>query len=142
MDSEQYLKERVMDQIKWYSKKADHNKRMNYWAKSLVIVFAAFIPVLTQVDFDPEWKNLSLAVLGALIAITSGISGLLKFDEKWTKYRAAGETLKHELFLVKTLTGPYEGVERPLGVLVNRVETLLGEENSMWREYIAGSSNR
>lgn len=136
MTEEQYIKERIDDQIKWYSNKATSNKILNHWTKGTIIVFSATIPLLAGINFCAELKNIILGILGALIAVLSGLSGLLKFQEKWTEYRTTSETLKHEKILFQTKTGPYSEESEPFKLLVTRTENLVSKEHSAWSQYI------
>lgn len=136
MTEDQYIKERIDDQIKWYNKKATINKLFNHWTKGAIIVFSAAIPLLAGLDFSTELKNGTLGILGALIAILSGLSALLKFQEKWTQYRTSSETLKHEKILFQTKTGPYSEEAEPFKLLVTRTENLVSKEHSAWSQYI------
>lgn len=136
MTEDQYIKERIADQIKWYSDKATSNKLLNHWTKGAIIVFSATIPLLAGLDFCSGLKNVILGILGALIAILSGLSGLLKFQEKWTEYRTTSETLKHEKILFQTKTGPYSEETEPFKLLVTRTENLVSKEHSAWSQYI------
>lgn len=136
MIEEQYLKERIDDQIKWYSEKADTNKNLNHITKSLIIVFSALIPFVAGLEFNNGYKNVILGIAGVLISILSGISGLLKFQEKWTEYRTTSETLKHEKILFQTKTGPYNNETESFKLLVTRIENLVSMEHSAWSQYI------
>jgi hypothetical protein len=136
MTEQEYMKSRIDDQITWYSKKATTNKRLNHWTKSLIIIFSAAIPLVAGLDFYPKIKNLSLGILGSLIAVLSGLSGLLKFQEKWTEYRTTSETLKHEKILFQTKTGPYNEEVESFKQLVTRTENLVSKEHSTWSQYI------
>lgn len=136
MTEEEYIKTRIDDQIEWYSNNASTNKSLNHWSKGAIIVFSAAIPLLAGFDFCSELKNVILGLLGAFIAILSGISGLLKFQEKWTEYRTTSETLKHEKILFQTNTGPYSEETEPFKLLVTRTENLVSKEHSAWSQYI------
>ncbi|MFM6969365.1 MAG: DUF4231 domain-containing protein [Sediminibacterium sp.] len=136
MNENDYIKTRIDDQIKWYSDKADTNKKLNHWTKGLIILFSSTIPLIAGLDFSPTIKNVILGILGSLIAIFSGLSGLLKFQEKWTEYRTTSETLKHEKILFQTKTGPYSEVTDPFKELVARIENLVSKEHSAWSQYI------
>lgn len=137
MKEENYIKERVDDQIKWYSKKSSINKQLNLWTKGLVIVFAALIPFAAGfITGETIWLNYIIAILGVLTAIFTGVSALLKFQEKWNEYRTTSETLKHEKYLFLTEAGPYDGEEEAFKLFVSRIENLISKENSAWSQYI------
>jgi len=136
MTEQEYIKFIVDNQINWYSNKAKINKLLNYWTKSLVIAFSATIPLVAGLEFCATTKNVILGILGTLIAILSGLSGLLKFQEKWAEYRTASETLKHEKIFFQTKTGPYSEEPEPFKLLVIRIENLKSKEHFAWSQYI------
>ena len=136
MTEQEYIKIRIDDQITWYSHKAKTNKLLNHWTKGLIIVFSATIPLVAGFEFCSKIKNVILGVLGSLIAILSGLSALLKFQEKWTEYRTTSETLKHEKILFQTKTSPYSEEVEPFKILVTRTENLVSKEHSAWSQYI------
>ncbi|CAA0145596.1 conserved hypothetical protein [Tenacibaculum maritimum] len=106
MTEEEYIKERVDDQIDWYEEKSAVNKKYHLWTKGLVIVFAALIPFAAGfISEQTIWLNYVIAILGVLTAIFTGLSALLKFQEKWNEYRTTSETLKHEKYLFRTQAG-------------------------------------
>jgi hypothetical protein len=136
MNEQEYLKTRIDDQINWYSKKATTNKNLHHWTKALVIIFSAIIPLIAGIEFDATKKNITLGLFGTLIAILSGLSGLLKFQEKWSEYRTTSETLKHEKILFQTSTGPFDNQVEPFKILVTTIENLISKEHSAWSQYI------
>ena len=136
MNEPEYLKTRIDDQIKWYSEKANINKNLHHWTKALVITFSTIIPFIASIEFNTTSKNIALGFFGTLISILSGLSGLLKFQEKWSEYRTTSETLKHEKILFQTLTEPYDNQVEPFKILVTRIENLLSKEHSAWSQYI------
>ncbi len=77
--------------------------------------------------------NITAGAIGVLIAVTTGISALFKFEEKWTLYRTISESLKHERFLYFTEAEPYKG-DDSFPLLVRRVESLITQENRDWSE--------
>ena len=131
-----YIKNRLDDQISWYSRKASTNKAFHHWTKGLIIFFSAIIPLVAGIEFQHLIKNIILGILGSFIAILSGLSGLLKFQEKWTEYRTTSETLKHEKILFQTRTGPYDEESDSFKLLVTRIENLVSKEHSAWSQYI------
>ena len=56
------------------------------------------------------------------------------------KYRTTSEQLKHEKYLYLTNSNPYNKKER-LGLLVERVESLISKENSLWSTKMTEDTN-
>ena len=136
MDEETYIKERLDDQIDWYSQKS---KRGQNWFKSLravEIIAAATIPLLAgyATDAKPE-LIVSIGLLGVVIAFVAGFISLNKFQEIWIEYRTTSETLKHHKYLFLTKSSPYD-TEDAFQTLVHTVEALISKENSNWNNYI------
>jgi len=136
MTEEEYINERLEDQIKWYSNKATKNKLLNNRIKAIIIILSATIPFIVGVEFNETFRNIILSAIGVIITILSGLSGLLKFQEKWTEYRTTSETLKHEKYLFKANAVPYNKEEDPYKLLVTRTESIISREHSIWGQYI------
>lgn len=136
MDETAYIKERLDDQIDWYSQKS---KRSQNWFKTLRIIeilAAATIPFLAgyTTDTTPELKVI-IGLLGVVIAFVAGIISLSKFQEIWIEYRTTSETLKHHKYLYLTKSTPYDA-DDAFQALVQTVEALISKENSNWNNYI------
>ena len=136
MDSDKYIKERLEDQITWYSRKSGINKK---WFKNLritEILFAAIIPFLSgQITTEKTYLPIIIGVLAVGIAIIAGFLALYKFQENWLEYRTTSESLKKEKYLFITNTEPYEG-EKAFEILVQKVEALISKENTNWAQYM------
>jgi len=134
MDQDEYLKNRVDDQIAWYDRKSASNQRWFRRLRIIEIVAAALIPLLaTYADWNPV--KIAVAVLGLVIAVIAGILGLFQFQENWTSCRSTCESLKQEKFLFLTKTEPYDQKE-PFPLFVQRVEALLAKEHSAWAQSV------
>jgi len=131
MGEEEYIKERLENQIRWYSKKSQFNQK---WFKTLKIVeitLASLIPLVAGLGDSLPYTTIIVGSFGVLIAISSGVSSLYKFYEHWIEYRTTAESLKHELYLFKTKCSPYDK-DDALCELVARCEALISKENSRW----------
>jgi len=135
MTEEQYLSERVDDQIEWYGAKSAINKTYHIWINGLIIFFAAMIPFVSGIDIDEtKWPQYATAFLGVMTATLTGLSALLKFQEKWTTYRITAEALQREKLLYKTAASPYDRNGASFKSFVHNVERIMNNENSSWNE--------
>jgi len=134
MKPEEYIEQRLLDQIKWYSAKSQFNQRWFKRLRILEIVSAAVIPFLAGLGPVVPYYQFVVGALGAVIAISAGISAIYKFHENWIEYRTTAETLKHELYLYETRCSPYDN-EEAFCRLVERVEGLISKENTRWSRY-------
>ncbi len=108
MNEEEYLKNRLDNQIDWYDKKSGWHQGWHKKLRFLEILAAASIPFLTGyiTDSSPDMK-IVVGTLGILIAVVSGAVALFKFQEHWLQYRTTAESLKHHKYLYLTNTAPY-----------------------------------
>jgi hypothetical protein len=136
VNAEEYLKDRLEAEINWYDDKSAHNKLCHTITRGVEIVCSAVIPLLAGfVKVWEPWIAIIMGVLGILVAIAAGFSSLQKFQENWIKYRTTAESLKKEKYLFNTKVQPYD-IGDPLPTLVQRVETLISQENTNWAQYM------
>ena len=130
MTPEEYIKDRVEDQIVWYDRKSGLNKMWFIILQIATLVASASVPVFTI--FSTEMcARLTVAILGSVTAIFTGIVSLYQFREHWIEYRTTAESLKHEKYMYQTGTGPYVE-DGAFSILVERIEALVSQENTAW----------
>ncbi len=135
MKEEQYLTDRLQDQIDWYDQKSQFNQKWFKWLRVTEIICASLIPLLSGLSSSINYSEWIIGVLGVVIAISAAASGIYKFQENWIQYRTSSETLKHEKYLYITNSTPYVGDDK-FEMLVIRIESLISKENSNWSRYI------
>jgi hypothetical protein len=138
MAPEEYIEQRLNDQIDWYDRKSGTNQR---WFKRLrfgEIVAASIIPFLSGFAGDSLPIKIAIGALGVVVAVIASLLGLLQLQEHWIEYRATAESLRREKFLFLTQTEPYDKDEA-FHLLVQRVEALLSKENTEWAQSMVKS---
>ena len=133
MDQDDYIKERLEDQITWYSSKSSENQKRYKVLRISEIVAAAIIPFIAGMGDKIGFGNWIVGILGVIVAVTAGFIALHKNHELWIQYRTTCEQLKHEKYLFLTACEPYNG-EDAFKNLVARVEGLISRENSAWQK--------
>jgi len=132
MSPEEYVRDRLDDQITWYDQKSQCNQKWFRWLRILEILFAMSIPFLvSEITNDTNFLKVIVGVMAVCVAVISGLVTLYKFQENWIEYRTVAETLKHEKFLYLTKSAPYDE-EDAFHALVERVEGLISRENTTW----------
>jgi hypothetical protein len=63
---------------------------------------------------------------------SSGQQHVCQWNERSTSYRSTGEAVKHERYLYLAAAGPGAGATDRVGLLAERVEGLLLQENARW----------
>ena len=132
MTPEEYLKDRVEDQIAWYDHKSGSNKMWFVILQIVTLAASALVPVFSIFSSD-MWARVTVAILGSATAVTTGIVSLYQFREHWIEYRTTAESLKHEKYMYQTGTGPYMG-DDSFSMLVERIEALVSQENTAWQQ--------
>ena len=136
MNQDEYIKERIDDQIEWYDKKSSKNKNWYKGLQILLILSGITIPFLSgYVTTESITLKIIVGVLGLIIAAISAINGLFKFQENWITYRTTCESIKHEKYLFLAKAEPYN-TDDPYPLLAKRVEILISKENTEWAKYI------
>ena len=140
MNSEEYMKVRVEDQIDWYSNQSRRNQAWFKYLRAVEIVLGCAIAYLVG-----HAEVISLQVLtgamGVSVAAIGGVLALFGFQEKWIEYRVTSESLKREKFFFVTGTAPYDN-DCKFQILVTRVEAILATENLQWAEASASIKDR
>ncbi len=136
MDKEaisKYLTKRYEDQIAWYDSKASRNQTIYHLMQWSLIVLAAITPVLIELKPQPpaawvQWATVTSAIVAIL---TAGLK-TFKYQENWINYRTTCETLRKEKHFYDAGLGEYGSAEDKAALSVDRVESLISRENTMW----------
>ena len=132
MKPDEYIRDRIDDQIVWYDSKSGSNKKWFIIFQITTLMASASVPVFAIFSGD-MWVRVIVSILGSTTAITTGIVSLCQFQEHWIEYRTTAESLKHEKYLYQTGTDPYMG-DDAFSILVERVEALVSQENTAWQQ--------
>ncbi len=135
MEADDYIKERVNDQISWYDRKSSSSQFRFKTLRIAEVIFAAAIPLIAGFNFFGTYSAFIVGSLGACIAVCAALIGLGDYQENWVEYRTTCESLRHEKYLFMTKTEPYD-IGEPFGLFVQRVEGLVSKENSVWSQHI------
>lgn len=134
MTPEEYLEQRVEDQILWYEAKSQAAQTSFKGLRRCAIVMAAVIPALAGFAHLCRIIPILIGLLGALVVIFHAFESLGQYHENWLQYRTTCEALKNEKYLFLAKSRPYD-TESRLALFVERVEGLISNENSVWRQH-------
>lgn len=135
MDQKTYLKDRVDEQINWYSQKSKFNQTRFKVLKTLVIVLSVSIPFLVGLITDEnDALKIIVGISGVLIAGFEGIMALNKYQDLWIQYRLTAEMLEREKIMFVTQIGPYDNNSTAFKQFVKQAESIMGAENQAWLE--------
>jgi hypothetical protein len=151
--AEEFIKNRLDDQIKWYGEKSALNKRRYRLFQIVIIIAGAIIPIMNLAStaglrVGPMHSALfASSILGSIITVITAFLQMEKYFENWILYRTTAESLKREKVLYENDAGEYTNLSEidKSRILVERVEAMLSSENSKFfalqqqsREYLVG----
>lgn len=139
---EDYLKNRINDQIAWYERKSSWNKNAYNRMQVCSILFGSAIPILTVFEGNNAVNQsirFLIAFLGGGVAFISAVVSLYKYEENWVKYRSAAQLLNREKNLFLTQTTPYSS-EQAFSLFVQNCEAIMAAENSEWNQMFSAKS--
>lgn len=128
-----YMRDRLEDQIAWYSRKSAEAKRQFYRLQLIALLSSSAIPIVSVIP-PPPWVA---AVLGSMAALASGLAALFAWQNLWIRYRSTGESLTQERVLYLMRVGEYAG-DNPHRILVERCEQIMSQERQTWTRAIEG----
>ena len=133
MDKDQfndYLETRYQKQVDWYDKKAIWNHKVYQVFQWTAIILSAFTPILIIVG-DGLVRCFAVAV-AVLVAISTAALKTFKYQENWISYRTTCETLRKEYYFYEAGIQGYKGVDDKEALFIERVESLISRENTLW----------
>ena len=158
MTPEEYIEQRLDDQIKWYDKKSSFNQKKHKMWQVIKIMAALFITILSlwassEVNFKEAYEavldNLNLknngplitvshviGILGAFIVFIESFIKIFDYEKLWIQYRSTAENLKREKLMFQTKSKPYHTKEAFM-ILVQRCEAIMQTEVQGWIEVVS-----
>lgn len=130
MTEQEYLEDRLEDQIKWYDKKSQIHQKWYKKLKFIELISGFAIPIATLVRFSSF--EVLVSILSGIILLSEGSIALFNHQNNWIEYRRTAENLKQEKYMYLTSSGVYNDLEDKFTLLVERVETLISSENINW----------
>jgi hypothetical protein len=139
MGPQEYLQERVDQQLAWYGTKSAGNKSRYQILRLMQISLGILVSaggVYAEAIPHGAWL---LSGFGVLISLSAAWETVFDHQNNWIRYRRIKEELKREKILYVTASGPYrkeatqiDAAEAAFTLFVARVEGLLGEEVEQW----------
>ncbi len=134
MNIQEYIKQRVDDQIDWYDKKSKNAQKWYKRLQIIEIILAALIPLLSGYVSSRKYIALIVGIFGAAIAVIESITKLNKYHENWIQYRSTCEMLKYQKHLFLTGSSPYNQSDETIeNIFVRNIENIISSENNQWK---------
>ncbi len=141
--SNQNVRVRYEQSVKWYIKKANLCKKWFYILSFLEFFFPGVIVIVNCASdcfgFSPKFY---ITILSVLSTFAASILALFKFHRKWINYRFVAETLQSEFSLYIGEIGDYDCTdnERDKKFLAN-IEKTMKYDLSNWEKIIKSNNN-
>jgi len=143
MNQDEYIKDRVENQISWYSNKSSTcQKKYKIW-QVIKVIAALLITTLSlwaEKDIFGFKMTYIVAILGAFIIFIESFIKIYDYKKLWVQYRMASENLNREKLYFETKSEPYDGPE-PFKLFVQNCENIMKGENHGWEEILAEEDN-
>jgi|GEM_PF-702582 len=141
MYDEDYIKNRLDNQIAWYDRKSSINQKKYKKYKRLEFVIAATIPVITTLTAIIPHELLEKVLLlgaafgGIVLVVINKTLELEDYFKFWKEYRSTCEALQYERALYLTRSEPYDE-DDAFPILVQKVESILSKETQRWQQRV------
>lgn len=129
-DIDNYIINRLNQQINWYDKKSKKHQNWYKILKALEITLSVSIPILSHI-LSTNFKITSV-ILSSGILLCEGMISLFNHQKNWIEYRKTSELLKQEKYMYLFKSGVYRDELYPNITLVERCETIISNENINW----------
>lgn len=138
-ETRDYLLNRVLPQMTWYSKKSGQYKKQYQFFMTLTIGLSALIPVSALLTNYTAFKVI-VALLGASVTGINAYLALQNYHDLWLTYRSTREDLIHTLYCYFNQAGIFAlekmtPQERNV-MLVDLCEDALSKETGRWTTII------
>ena len=125
-----YLESRYKKQIEWYDRKSIRNHKAYQVFQWAAIILSAITPIL--IVASDGWVRWFAVAIAIFVAISTAALKTFKYQENWIGYRTTCETLRKEYYFYEAGIQGYENVEDKEALFVERVESLISRENTLW----------
>lgn len=129
-----FLRDRWLDQLLWFERKAGINQRRFYLLRILTIVGGVVVPALVSLNVRKAevtqvlgWTTFGISLVVALAAALEGFFG---YGERWRSFRRTAEALKAHGWMFFELAGPYANGSHAstFPMFAAQVETLVQQD--------------
>jgi len=134
-----YITNRILPQMKWYSNKSRESKRQYYFWMTFSIFLGAMIPVVSVFADGAIWVKVLLAILGAAVTAINAYLSLHNFKDLWLTYRNIREALLRTLYCYFNHAGIFsqnDTQEEKDILLVSVCEEEISHETSDWLSFM------
>ena len=136
MSEEEYLKNRVAEQRKYFSSSSKKNKKLYMIISTSKLFISLSIAILSPILGESSPASIVVAILAAIIAFLDGVIYLKKCNENWINYRMTNEQLKKEECFFVTKSEKYFDLDEKdrFNMFVQSIESIIQNTNQNWEK--------
>lgn len=128
------LKNYIAHELYTYAVRARFYKYGYYICSVTALVAPTIVVVLNTGVIETTLTKFGVSVFSGISAIASGMLGIVKFKESWTRYRYNCEMLKTEVAAYINGQGVYVSADKREQTFYERVNAIINEEILDWRK--------
>lgn len=131
-----YITNRIMEQMKWYSGKSRSYKKKYYRWMVATIVIGAFVPIVSVFANGSILVKALLAALGSATTACNAYLALHNFQDLWVTYRKTREALLRTLYYYFNNVGVFSQnntQEEKDALLITICENEFSSESAGWQ---------
>lgn len=135
-NTKDYITNRIVQQMKWYSDKSKGCKQKYYRWMTATIMIGALVPVVSVFADGSIWIKALLAALGAAVTACNAYLSLHNFKDLWMTYRKTREALLRTLYYYFNNVGVFSQnstKEEKDALLITICENELSGETGGWQ---------
>jgi len=133
MNEDDYIKDRLEQQVTWYDEKSKHCQKYYKLLKEISYILAISLTPISLYFAECPGVKYVIAFIGILIAVVNYFSSSNNYHENWLHYRMNCMLLESEKYLYLTKTDPYNNGSA-FNTLVKRCENIIINENAAWKD--------
>ncbi|MDJ0770577.1 MAG: DUF4231 domain-containing protein [Ilumatobacter sp.] len=132
-DMTTHLKDRWLDQLLWFERKAASNQTNHRWLRMVALIGGVALPLIVNLSTDDAetWIQAVAVGVSLVVGVAVATESFLRPGEKWLQYRQTAELLRSEWWMFVSRSGDYAGFDT-LGSahprFVERVEWIINED--------------
>lgn len=128
------LKDQIAHELYTYAVRAKFYKYGYYICSITALVSPTIVVILNSVSSETVIVKLGVSIFSGIAAIASGMLGIVKFKESWTRYRYNCEILKAEVAAYINRQGDYENSDGREQLFYKNVKAIINEEIYDWKK--------
>lgn len=128
------VKDYIAHELYTYAVRARFYKYGYYICSITALVAPTIVVILNSGFSETDLTKLGVSIFSGIAAISSGMLGIVKFKESWTRYRYNCEILKTEIAVYINDSGEYEKTDKKEELFFQNINAIINGEITDWKK--------